>query len=1006
MEDEDEFEFELTPLDRFGKFTGLSVTNLSAQLWCEKQYELEMIHKLRRETEAMRLGTKRHEELEELDHEIMLFEADTKEEIFALKLVNTAVLLEQLIESGKSRELWVCGFLDGIFFRGIIDELRLEPLESNSNFKSSTMKLIISDTKTRQKPTLPSQAQKNSAIIQLQTYHVLLQTLISSGVESFAETALQTMGYDPDFVLKEWPLNILGSTLREAFINYGNKFQKLPLPSDDLELVYEHQKVEIGRTIVKFEPRGVYFTLDDLLSYWRGSRPAEPCSEVFKCRFCHVIDKCDVSFLDKEEKKILSEKAIAVRQEEEKLNTEQRSSQVEEKGNQHSDGQKQQILNSSSYNSKSKICPPVDIENLISDDAILKSQSISAETIDFNSSLGTKSLTEMKNTKHEEKDGNAELKTKYSKRVAVAVPAVSSPFYDCTLVNENLKSQRDMKKQQLSKKNDKTSDTHKLIKKNENIASDAVGADLNFKNEQTHSSFSFSLESTQLTIHPSRKIDNDSTLRQHLHSPKPSSQSLGKTEDDNTFEFQIILDDAAPTGPSHQKFNGLSDNSNISSSHLAVTSTSPPRSLFSHANLNTASSLSLEKGKTDFANCSGSLESNSNAFRSDSNFLSPLEEFFVIDFESEEELSVINTTHHQKKQENIDQMIGEEENFSIVSSSSSCVSALLDCKTPMENSDSKQKNFIYYIDNQQPQSEIFIENCKNGGDQHTKGLKPRLEIQMTEFDDNPQSASIFSANTISPSSTSRHAQQTIPQQRQRSFQLDHRVSLSRLRPFARTGSNNHLDANNVDEAGGVTVVRSASASTTPGTTAYASSSSIRTVNSGGALTSPSFTSVLSASSFMDSAILLKEVDSYNASSTDRSSAKNFDTASSKIERQDELGAKRSLSVILQNQQEAFSKHRNNTYSENPPRKVTSSRTSDHYADNNGYNQKKYKKIDNLMSPFRSRPFSTNFDEARRVSTCSKTSSEQFASKNENTAIPPSYESLSNSTTQEEDNLGK
>eukprot|EP00388_Colpodella_angusta_P019750 GDKJ01049404.1.p1 GENE.GDKJ01049404.1~~GDKJ01049404.1.p1 ORF type:complete len:426 (+),score=83.10 GDKJ01049404.1:60-1337(+) len=287
-QDSNEFEFLITPLDIFQKKSGVSVTNLSSQLWCEKQFELELDHKIRHETEAMRLGTERHEQLEAEDHDVMLFEVETKEEMFALKILNTYILLEQLLEKGKARELWICGYIDGILFKGIIDELRIE----SSRFNGKP-KIIISDTKTRQKPTLPSQAQKNSAIIQLQTYHVLLETLLSSGVSSFSRETLIAMNYDPCYKLESWPLNQLGETLEEAFINYGNKFTNLPPLSGLLEVVYEHNGKELGRNIVEYEAGGVTFTLDYLTAWWKGLRAAEGSLEGFKCRWCHLIDLCD-----------------------------------------------------------------------------------------------------------------------------------------------------------------------------------------------------------------------------------------------------------------------------------------------------------------------------------------------------------------------------------------------------------------------------------------------------------------------------------------------------------------------------------------------------------------------------------------------------------------------------------------------------------------------------------------------------------------------------------------
>lgn len=60
----------LSPLDRFRAHRTLSVTDLSAQAWCEQQLALGLQHG-RQRTQAMQKGIERHEALELELHDIV-----------------------------------------------------------------------------------------------------------------------------------------------------------------------------------------------------------------------------------------------------------------------------------------------------------------------------------------------------------------------------------------------------------------------------------------------------------------------------------------------------------------------------------------------------------------------------------------------------------------------------------------------------------------------------------------------------------------------------------------------------------------------------------------------------------------------------------------------------------------------------------------------------------------------------------------------------------------------
>eukprot|EP00916_Digyalum_oweni_P022117 GHVL01036703.1.p1 GENE.GHVL01036703.1~~GHVL01036703.1.p1 ORF type:complete len:157 (-),score=30.89 GHVL01036703.1:159-629(-) len=144
------------------KPSGISVTDFSAQLWCEEQLGLKL--KLRKpeiETEALLAGRKRHEELELEDHKFEEIVVTTREDKYGAKVFLAIQLLNQLLETGRAREIPILGLYEDTVVRGIVDEFRVI---RNAKGESETM---LSDTKTRQSRKPPSSAQKRTTAMQL-----------------------------------------------------------------------------------------------------------------------------------------------------------------------------------------------------------------------------------------------------------------------------------------------------------------------------------------------------------------------------------------------------------------------------------------------------------------------------------------------------------------------------------------------------------------------------------------------------------------------------------------------------------------------------------------------------------------------------------------------------------------------------------------------------------------------------------------------------------------------
>lgn len=274
------------PNIKFNKKNKLSITDLSAQLWCEQQMEFTLTTGRKRETEAMRLGIARHEVLEKADHKIIDVEVYTKEESLGYRLLNSLILIQQLLECKKAREVWVFGIFKNYVLRGIIDELRIE----YDKIKKQNL-LIISDTKTRKVKKEPSVAQKRTSAIQVQAYCYILQEL-RKGNANFPKL-FEIYECDPKFeftatdLVKYKNLETLGNVLNTLFL-------QLPIVQEKMEIVYEHEGVVFSTDMVPYNLESTIYTINALLSYWEGKRICEVVSkdDKWKCNFCDFKNNC------------------------------------------------------------------------------------------------------------------------------------------------------------------------------------------------------------------------------------------------------------------------------------------------------------------------------------------------------------------------------------------------------------------------------------------------------------------------------------------------------------------------------------------------------------------------------------------------------------------------------------------------------------------------------------------------------------------------------------------
>ncbi|RLM64464.1 exonuclease V, chloroplastic-like [Panicum miliaceum] len=147
-------------LARFRERRALAITDITATEWCEKQMEFVPEHSKPERNEAMRAGSERHVQLEQEVVERVEVTIRSAEELWAVKFMDFMMGTNQLMFEGITREIPVIGVVEGSWMIGIIDEIRM-PIDGIS------FQPILVDSKTRVRPTIPSEAQKRNGSMQL-----------------------------------------------------------------------------------------------------------------------------------------------------------------------------------------------------------------------------------------------------------------------------------------------------------------------------------------------------------------------------------------------------------------------------------------------------------------------------------------------------------------------------------------------------------------------------------------------------------------------------------------------------------------------------------------------------------------------------------------------------------------------------------------------------------------------------------------------------------------------
>jgi hypothetical protein len=268
---------------------GLTVSELAQQLWCEKKVALELLYG-KEETENMKIGRKRHEELFEEIMPVVVVHPETWIDELFVRFHQMWVSAHQIMKEGIAREIPVYGAVGTMMIKGIIDEVVADT------------ELTLVETKTRASGTVPDYTAYTRVVeFQLSLYRRMLDNIIKEKFvaanllkfyEIGADTCISKPLYDrfPEGALVTDNVSAMASTAFEAL-------KALPHISDTMVVRYEDQhKTVIGEQKFILDEELFWRNVDFVLGFWKGQRDAvPPLKNPWKCTFCpeHVRNNCE-----------------------------------------------------------------------------------------------------------------------------------------------------------------------------------------------------------------------------------------------------------------------------------------------------------------------------------------------------------------------------------------------------------------------------------------------------------------------------------------------------------------------------------------------------------------------------------------------------------------------------------------------------------------------------------------------------------------------------------------
>lgn len=337
----------------------LSVTDWVAPAWCEYAYlynTLSASHlpleqrpetittpegntitpnwlELVRKQTTLQRGTDVHAQIEQELQPIMVdVRVTTDEDVWALLLVEWASSVAMISETGRTREVPVCGWVHGTLVRGIIDEI----------YCNDYGQWVLSETKTRTTRSIPSEDDQIPARWQCMLYLRLWQGMCASfgcpqnhtdkyTTQLVWDKVWDTLGLQAEQPLSEsfledlrcidtpwaWTNNL---TLQQLVTLVTNSVQPLvKRMSSTVEIVYVHRSSAetIGTVHFESQPLHLQAYLKRVRLLWEGQRTWEgvPLQCTHRCSHCAWRDGCE--WRDKQAKQVWAR--VMAKKEDEKL---------------------------------------------------------------------------------------------------------------------------------------------------------------------------------------------------------------------------------------------------------------------------------------------------------------------------------------------------------------------------------------------------------------------------------------------------------------------------------------------------------------------------------------------------------------------------------------------------------------------------------------------------------------------------------------------------------------
>ncbi|XP_027003755.2 exonuclease V isoform X2 [Tachysurus fulvidraco] len=285
----------LIPSLRFRKLH-LSVSLLCEQTWCEKKVVYGILKPQIREKDKQRIevqnGSSIHLARELEVHDVVPINIQTREDAVAITLINMLNMIP-ILETGQCvREFPVFGVVEGVYFKGIIDEL-------SYNQKGE---LVLKELKTRRHDSLPGAAQALGHRFQVGMYKLLFDALVRGEVKK--EQILEhlklkaSLALGTDVITHAADVQVNVATFDELLDAFILTLSCSDLPCVDvLQLEYCHQSSSsfIGTMSVQFDEAQMRADLRGYLEYWKGQREPKgvDIEDAWKCTYCVYEEICD-----------------------------------------------------------------------------------------------------------------------------------------------------------------------------------------------------------------------------------------------------------------------------------------------------------------------------------------------------------------------------------------------------------------------------------------------------------------------------------------------------------------------------------------------------------------------------------------------------------------------------------------------------------------------------------------------------------------------------------------